>query len=108
MLRALDNNQQKGKGGREGKERQDLLGIKSHSREEECRWLVARSALKIAARKAERLKVGQSWRVKSMGNQQGEEREEEVEDSGLFYEPFIPHASPLSSDGQHIATCYSA
>lgn len=62
-----------------------MLGIKSHSQEEECRWLVARSALKIAARKAGRLEVGRSWRARSMGNQREEEREE-VEDSGLLYE----------------------
>ena len=75
-----DYNQQKGKGeGREG--RQDSVGMKSRSRvqphREECRQLVDRSALKIAARKAGRLEAG-GWRelqsgeyVKPAGGQKG-------------------------------------
>lgn len=69
--------------------------------------MVAWSALKIGAIKAGRLEGGGSCRVGSMGNQQEEERIEEVEDSGLLYETI--HAPPLSPDGQqtHIATCDS-
>lgn len=62
---------------------------------------MAQAALKIAARNAGRLEVGGSWRAGSMGNQREEEREEEVEDSGLLYETIHPlHAPPLSPDGQ--------